>query len=258
MNRIYNIGISCIGSGVGQSVINSLNLSQLPLKTIGLTNNPFSFGAYECDEYYYTPSIYDPGYIDKLITKCQELKIDLLIPGLDYEVSLFSKNLDKLNSSGIKVLVSKKELIKHCQDKHLMCNELSNYSNIFVKCFNKNSILNEIQKGEINYPCIAKPRNGSGSEGVRIINDEESLTRLTNDYIFQEIAIPSKSDPNYEYYIKQLKNNINSQVSEISIQVVTGKGGDRLGRMISYNKLKNGIPIEIVPIEKWIYMGMYR
>ncbi len=67
MQKKYNIGISCIGSGVGQSVINSLNLSRLPIKTIGFGTNPFAYGAYDCDIYDYTKSIYDDGFIDNLI-----------------------------------------------------------------------------------------------------------------------------------------------------------------------------------------------
>jgi hypothetical protein len=43
------IGISCIGTGVGQSIINSIKLSSLPIKTIGFGNTPFAYGAYDCD-----------------------------------------------------------------------------------------------------------------------------------------------------------------------------------------------------------------
>ena len=48
---VYNVGISCVGSGVGQSVINSCRISRLPIRTIGLGTNPFAFGLYDCDAY---------------------------------------------------------------------------------------------------------------------------------------------------------------------------------------------------------------
>ena len=45
----YNIAIMSVGSGVGQSVTDSVRLSSLPLKTFGFGNNPFAFGSYDCD-----------------------------------------------------------------------------------------------------------------------------------------------------------------------------------------------------------------
>ena len=38
-------------------------------------------------------------------------------------------------------------------------------------------------------------------------------------------------------------------MSEISVQLVTDKYGTLIGRMASINKLNNGIPIEILPID---------
>ena len=56
-NKKYKIAISSIGSGVGQSIIDSIRLSNLPITTIGFGNNPFAFGAYDCNEFDYTPLI---------------------------------------------------------------------------------------------------------------------------------------------------------------------------------------------------------
>src|SRR5690606_25191477 len=56
-------------------------------------------------------------------------------------------------------------------------------------------------------------------------------------------------DPNYQFYTDQIAKNNNPQVSEISIQVVLGVNGELLGKMASFNKLNNGVPIEIVPYE---------
>ncbi len=69
----YVIGISCIGSGVGQSVINSLRLSDLPIKTVGLGTNSFAYGAYDCDCYDYTPNIYSDATFNTLIKILQHI-----------------------------------------------------------------------------------------------------------------------------------------------------------------------------------------
>ena len=248
-NTKYTIGISCIGSGVGQSVINSLNLSRLPIIKVGLGTNPFAFGAYDCDRYDYTKSIYDLGYIDNLIEVCKKHKIDLLIPGLDDEVLLFSRNLDVFEKENIKVICPKTELVSICRDKEQMSFELNKVTNNFVKIIDKSTLNEDINSNRVTFPFIAKPRNGFASRGIEIIRSQNDLVRISENHILQELAIPQESDPNYEFYLNQISKNINPQVSEISIQLVFDKKGKLLGKMASYNKLNNGVPIEVIPYE---------
>ena len=248
-NKVYTIGISCIGSGVGQSVINSLRLSRLPLKTVGLGTNPYAYGAYDCDIYDDTKTIYDEGYIDNLIEKCKEHNIDLVIPGLDDEALIYAQNEDKFKKAGIKAMYADKELISICRDKQRMSIELNKVVNVFVESYNKETLSDDIVAGKVKFTFIAKPRSGFASRGVEIIRNEHDITKITEDHIIQELAIPRKDDPNYEFYMGQIAKNRNPQVSEISIQVVYSPEGNLMGRMFSYNKLNNGVPIEIVPYE---------
>jgi nucleoside-diphosphate-sugar epimerase/carbamoylphosphate synthase large subunit len=247
--KSYTIGISCIGSGVGESVINSCRLSGLPLRTIGLGTNAFAYGAYACDAFDYTPTIYAPDFVDKLIERCIEHQIDFLIPGRDDEAHIYAQSREKFSAAGIKILAAGEELIALCRDKERMSRELNPVVDIFVKCYQKESLPNIIESGEAKFPLIAKPRSGFASMGVEIIRSKEDLGKVTDDHIVQELAMPLPTDPNYEFYIKQIAQNKNPQVSEISIQVVLSEEGELLGKMASFNKLNNGVPIEIVPYD---------
>ena len=249
MNKTYTIGISCIGSGVGQSVINSLRLSRLPIKTVGLGTNPFAYGAYDCDTYDYTKSIYDEGFIDDLIDKCKKHNVDLIIPGLDDEVLFYAQNSKKFEDAEIKAMYAEEELVKLCRDKERMSSVLNWVAEVFVKSYNKSTLNEDITNGSVKFPFIAKPRGGFASRGVEIIRNPEDLHKITDNHIIQELAIPEKKDPNYDYYMKQIAKNKNPQVSEISIQLVYTPDRQLIGRMFSYNKLNNGIPIEIVPYD---------
>lgn len=245
----FNIGISCIGSGVGQSVINSLNLSRLPIKTIGLGTNPFAYGAFDCDSYDYTKSIYDKGYIENLIEVCVKHKIDIVIPGLDDEAMIFAQNADKFLAAGIKSIFAGEELISICRDKERMSNELNKIIDVFVKSYDKNTLSDDISCGKVKFPFIAKPRGGFASRGIEIIRNEDDLIKITDEHIIQELAVPVITDPNYDFYISRIARNQNPQVSEVSIQLVYSPEGQLMGRMFSYNKLNNGVPIEVVPYE---------
>ena len=249
MKKKYTIGISCIGSGVGQSVINSLKLSRLPLFTIGFGTNPFAYGAYDCDEIAYTPTIYADGYIDALIDMCLKHEVDLLIPGLDDEVLLFSKNKEKFEDAGINAIYAEEKLISLCRDKEQMSEDLNPIADVFVKSYQKETLDKELERGNAQFPLIAKPRGGFASRGIEILNSIDDLVKVDDSHIIQELAIPHKNDPHHNYYINQLKSNKNPQVSEVSIQLVYNKEAELMGRMASYNKLNNGIPIEVLPYD---------
>lgn len=249
LSKKITVGISCIGSGVGESVINSCRLSNLPLRTVGLGTNPFAFGAYACDVMDYTPTIYASDFIEKLIQKCIEYQIDFLIPGRDDEAHIYAQNRPKFEQAGIEILAASEEMIALCRDKERMSLELNPIADVFVKCFQKEKILESLQKGETNFPLIAKPRSGFASKGVEIIHSEADFHLVSENHILQELAEPKEDDPNYGFFISEIAKNRNPQVAEISIQLVIGKSGDLLGKMATYNKLSNGIPIEIIPFE---------
>lgn len=245
----YCVAVMSVGSGVGQSVIASCNLSRLPITTIGMGINPFAYGAYECDKIEFVPLIYSDDYIYELIKKCKKHNVDIIIPGLDDEALILSENISALEAEGLKVIVSREELIKLTRDKEKMCEELTSIANIFVQNYRIQDIRRLIHNGKIQFPLIAKPRGGFASKGIEILLDENDLMRVTEDHIVQELAVPLKGDPFRELYLEQISKRINPQLSEISIQVVTDKNGELMGRMASYNKLNNGVPIEIIPYE---------
>ncbi len=246
-----NIGISCIGSGVGQSVVTSCKLSNLPLHTIGLGNNPYAFGAYECDENVLLPSIYEKDYIDKLIRTCHQMNIQMLIPGRDDEVLFFAQNEERFLSQGIQTINSKPDLVTLCRDKQLMTEYFGGISHHFVKTYSKEEL---IRFDQISFPLIAKPKDGFASKGLKILWTQEDLVNVDPNLIIQEMAIPRINDIHYSEYMKSLRLGVNPQISEISVQLVAGKDGTILGKMASYNRLSNGVPIEILPydnVEVW-------
>ena len=238
-----------IGSGVGESVITSCNLSKLPIKTVGLGNNPFAFGATECDVVDYIPSIYEKGYIQAVIEKCDAYHVDIIIPGSDDEALVLSKNKTKIEKKGYKLIAADYDFIHLTRNKDKMCNFLNQITPICVKNYTKEQIYKEMTAGSLSFPLIAKPRNGSASRGVMILLKEKDLETVPENYIFQELAKPDSKDSNFQEYLSQIDKKINPQLAEISVQIVTDKKGCLIGKMSSYNKLNNGVPIEIIPFE---------
>lgn len=249
MSEIITVGICSIGSGVGQSVIDSCRLSRLPLRTVGLGNNPLAFGLYECDENAFLPSYYDSNYVDELLAVCKTKGIDVLVPGHDDEAFLLAKNKEKFIEKRIKVIVSDAELISVCRAKETMAESFPAVADLFVKSYTLDEANALAASGEISFPLFAKPRDGYASKGVSIITCIGDLKRIDETVILQEVAIPHSGDPYHDSYVRSLQSARNLQAAEISVQLLADKEGVIRAQCATYNKLNNGIPIEILPYE---------
>jgi len=255
MRKIYRIGISCIGSGVGQAVINSCRLSGLKLFTVGLGNNPFAYGACDCDRMEIIPSIYADNYIEELLTALKKHQVHIHIPALDDEIRILAQALHRFEREGIKVIMANARLIEFCHDKYNLCNNSNPLLDVFVKSYDKTVALRAVRAGEITFPLLAKPRTGCASRDIRVLLAECDIDHLPAQHIVQKLAIPMVEDANYREYMKLISKGINPQLSEISVQLVTDAQGELIARMATLNKLVNGIPTEVIPLNNnrvWI------
>ncbi len=248
--KTIKLAISSAGSGIAQSIIDSCRLSNLPISIYGLDINPLAFGLHDCDHKFIVPRLDDPQFLTKLLKICTDNEIDMIIPGTDQEALFYSEHKKVFKEHGVTVIASDLEFLQLTRDKVACGREFEAYADIFVKgYYSKASFKAALKAGIIDFPVIAKPGSGSGSIGITILNAEEDLDALTDEHIIQELAEPNKNDPNAVSFTEGITKGENTQVSELSIQLLADDKGDVMGRMISVNKLKAGIPVEIVPIE---------
>jgi nucleoside-diphosphate-sugar epimerase len=247
--RTIRVGITSVGSGVGQAIVDSCRLSGLPLHLTGYGNNPLAFGAFDCDSRKILPLIYSPEYVGALLEACRADGVEILLPGLDNELMLLARNIERFRQAGTVVAVSGAKLLELCRDKALMWRELSQISAAFTRSYTRASLQEAVGKGLIRYPLIAKPLAGFASRGIFVIRNESDLDRVADTHVVQEIAAPAASDPNRDRFLQALHDGEILQLSEISAQIIVGRGGREIGRFLSCNKLNNGVPMEIVPLD---------
>ncbi|WP_353978894.1 NAD-dependent epimerase/dehydratase family protein [Salinicola endophyticus] len=243
------IGICSIGSGVGQSVIDSCKLFKPgAVQTVGLGNTPSAFGATECDRSRLIPGYHDGGYIERLIEVATEENITLLIPGHDDEAYILAKNREKLGAHGIGVLAAPEALIAMCRDKYSYTETFQEAAPFFVKSYTHQELLDA---DEDIFPLIKKPRSGYASKSISVIANRQGLNAVDDgeSHIYQEIAMPASGDDLSVEYRSSLSRGENRQVSEISLQLIFDQGSKLRACCATTNRLVNGVPIEIVPID---------
>ena len=123
-----------------------------------------------------SPLIYDDTYIPFLIDYCRDNEIDILISLFDIDLLVLSKNKEKFAEIGTRVIVSDPGVIEKCNDKWKTYNFLKdNGFNVPKTYLTLEETILALDRGELKYPVIVKPRFGCGSIAMSIAEDEMAL-----------------------------------------------------------------------------------
>lgn len=143
------------------------------------SNSIYTYTLHEADEYVITPQIYDENYIDFLLEYCQKKNINAIISLFDIDLPILSKNRDRFEKAGIKLVVSDYNVTTICNDKWLTYEFLCQIGVKQPYSFLKISEAKEAVEQEIiTYPIYIKPRWGMGSIGIYKVENEEELNVL--------------------------------------------------------------------------------
>jgi len=243
-----NILVTCVGSGVGQSVVDGL-LDDESFNVIGCDANSAVYGRVYCHKFIKVGGIYNDGYIDELITICIENEVSLVVPGHDYELELFSRNIDRFLNKNIKVVVSQYDIIKVSRDKKLWHDYFKRLNCSVVDTYTPSEI--KKKNDSVDFPLIVKPSAGSASQGLSLIHNREQLEsfEFNERDIVQPYLLPKKDHSSYSIICGAVEKGRIIQVSEISVQIIFSRDSVVEGVFISENSLKNGIPTEVKTIK---------
>jgi len=122
------------------------------------------------------PAVYDLQYIDITLNICKEYDVDALISLNDLELPILAEHKGRFEELGVKVIVSDPQVIDICFDKFKTALWVSNLGlnapKTYVRLADAKAAL---ASGEICFPLFLKPRWGSGSIGLEIVEDMEEL-----------------------------------------------------------------------------------
>jgi carbamoyl-phosphate synthase large subunit len=197
---MINILVTGVGSLLGQGIIKTIKKSNIKSNIFGTDYFETAVGLYWVKKGYLLPDVLKKSNLKNWLTKfiyiCRKEKIDIIIPGLDFETPILSKyktTIEKKTKS--KILVSSFNVIKICNDKWETIEFLK--KNNFL--YPKSCLPNNINKFLINnkFPLIVKPRFESTSKNISIVKNINELKKsLINckKPIIQEIVGNKKNE----------------------------------------------------------------
>jgi carbamoyl-phosphate synthase large subunit len=213
-----NILISTIGRRGTLTKIFKQELNAIDNKVVVTDNSPLAPALYKGDNYYLTPRVEAKNYIDTILEICETENIEVVIPLLEQAFSILDKARTKFKESGIKLLLSSRDVFSCCKDKHLL-----------YQYFKRNNIptpttyLPSRLTKQLSFPLFIKPRSGQGSKDTFRIDSKQEF----NFFIYRlETPIIQEYISGTEYTIDTLSDLEGQCLSAVPRKRIKVKGGE--------------------------------
>lgn len=138
-----------------------------------------------CDKVFIAPRIKSEEYLPFLLRLCKEESIDGLIPTIDTDLLLLSKNKSAFEKVGTTVFVASPDKVAICRDKTLTSNYFTSLGLYAPKA------TDSMEEYDGGYPAFIKPKDGSSSIDAYKVNNEKELfayAEKIGDYVVQPFA----------------------------------------------------------------------
>ena len=126
-----------------------------------------------------------PEFVDVLLERCRSWQVDVVVPTVDAELLPVARRRGDFMAGGTRVLAAEVPTLECCLDKWSLleaCQGTVPVPESFL--FERSGVAEDR-----TWPLVGKPRHGSGSRGIRLLEGPGDLRSLPDDgsYIVQEL-----------------------------------------------------------------------
>jgi len=170
--------------------------------------DPWAAGLYlvPSDRRVIVPPGTSPGFADALLALCVDHGVDLLIPTVDCELGAVAGQADRFTAAGIRLLLPPAAVLEVTLDKLALATACADVVRV-----PRTECAATTDPAGWSYPVIVKPRRGSGSRGVAVVDSADGLRarRLGDDMLVQEYL------PGEEYSVDVLADPSGAVVAAV-------------------------------------------
>ena len=184
----FNVLISSAGRRVGLVRAFRQALEELGLhgQVLAADVSDLSSAFHLSDESFLVPPCTSPEFVPVLLDLCSREQVQLVVPTIDPELPVWADHREAFAQNGTTVAISSPEVIGIGWDKvatndWLLRNGFPTVRQIIPR---------DGAIGDLSFPIVVKPRNGSAAIGVQIVEDELTLRAAirVGDFVAQELA----------------------------------------------------------------------
>lgn len=185
----FNILISSAGRRVGLVRIFRRVLDELGLRgeVMAADMSRLSSAFHSADRAFIVPACASPDFIPSVLEICRAWGIRLVVPTIDDELPAYAQHRERFAGSHTTLGVSSPQAIEIGQDKELTHEWLLRNGFPTVRQAPAENVLSDPERWP--FPLLVKPREGSSSKGVAVVEDRAHLeVAAGRDVVVQTIA----------------------------------------------------------------------
>jgi carbamoyl-phosphate synthase large subunit len=190
MSDNFNVLISSAGRRVALVNIFRRALADMERRgrVMAADMSSLSSAFHSADHSFLVPSCTHPEFIPSILKNCRQHAIDLVIPTIDPELPIYAEHRESFSDIGTTIAVSTPEVVAITCDKVTTHQWLVERGFPTVKQFSCGE--GDVRSNGWPFPLLVKPRRGSASIGVAVVEDRLQLEIATRagDYVAQTIA----------------------------------------------------------------------
>ncbi|HEY3308701.1 MAG TPA: ATP-grasp domain-containing protein [Desulfuromonadaceae bacterium] len=231
------------GSGVGQGIIKALNISSLECEIVSADISPLNAALYRTKSAIIFPKVESSNAINEIIKIINTNQINIVLIGSEFDLQFFSINKNLIErQTGALVVASPQATVEISNDKWKTVKFLKENSLPFPESEIPESLEQAFDIAKTwHYPFIIKPREGTSSRGVFIIENEEDLLTSfdkINKPIMQRIIRMPEDKLHHEYTCSVFKCADGALLGPFAARRTLRSGSSWLVEVNEFNELK--------------------
>ena len=184
-NLDANVLVTGAGGPAAVSFMNAVADSGVRIWAVDI--DPYAAGLYltEPGRSALVPRGDADDFVDHVLELCRRWSIDVLVPTVDVEMLPIVRRSGDFAGSGTTILAPSVHTLETCLDKWTLIEHCRGAAELPATVVFDESF----EPTEVSWPAVAKPRQGSGSRGVRLVSSVAGLGDLPRDgsYIVQQL-----------------------------------------------------------------------
>ena len=165
------------GGPSGVSILQAM--AQAPVTMLAADIDPYGAGLYLVDapQRAILPRGEDPRFVDALLELCERESVDVVVPTVDTELLPLAQARARYADAGVRLVLASEPTLAVCLDKWLLAERCRDHVRVPATVV----VDHAFAPAGCALPAIVKPRSGSGSRGIHLLERREELDALPRD-----------------------------------------------------------------------------